>query len=65
MTVTNKDRRVEYTDGSDSPDGWKRIVSAVVIAATAIGTLWLTDSIENTATVVALVLLPLGVTLRG
>jgi hypothetical protein len=45
----------------DGLSGWMRIVAAMVIAAAAIVTLWLTDSIEHTTAVVLLVLVPLGV----
>jgi hypothetical protein len=60
MTV----RHFQVPDNSGHDDGltgWKRIVAAIVIAAAAIVTLWLTDSIEHTTAVVLLVLVPLGV----
>jgi hypothetical protein len=48
----------------DGLSGWKRIVAALLIAAAAIATLWLTDSIHYATAVAALLFVPLGVTLR-
>jgi hypothetical protein len=63
MTVTNCQAPDNFRP-DDGFDGWKRIVAAIVIAATAIGTLWLTGSMEHTTGVTLLVLVPLGLTLR-
>jgi uncharacterized membrane protein YgaE (UPF0421/DUF939 family) len=48
----------------DGLSGWKRIVAALLIAAAAIATLWLTGSIHYATVVAALIFVPLGVTLR-
>jgi hypothetical protein len=60
MTVTNYGAPDNFRP-DDGLGGWKRIAAAIVIAASAIGTLWLTGSIEHTTAVTLLVLVPLGV----
>ena len=57
-------KRVDNFRPDDGFDGWQRIVAALIIAASAIGTLWLTSSIELATAVTLLVLVPLGLTLR-
>jgi hypothetical protein len=63
MTITNRQARDNFPPGNGF-DGWQRIVAALVIAASAIGTLWLTGSMQFTTAVTLLVLVPLGLTLR-
>jgi hypothetical protein len=60
-----KVKHCQVSDNSghgDGPNGWKRIVAAGVVGATAIISLLITDSMESTAAIVAWALLPLGVT---
>jgi hypothetical protein len=63
MTVTNR-QALDNLRSDDGFNGWQRIVAAVIVAATALGTLWLTGSIQHAAVVTALVFVPLGLTLR-
>jgi hypothetical protein len=63
MTVTNR-QALDNLRSDDGFNGWQRIVAAVIVAATALGTLWLTRSIQYATVVTALVFVPLGLTLR-
>ena len=63
MTVTNR-QALDNLRSDDGFNGWQRIVAAVIVAATALGTLWLTGSIQYAAVVTALVFVPLARTLR-
>ena len=63
MTVTNR-QALDNLRSDDGFNGWQRIVAAVIVAATALCTLWLTRSIQYATVVTALVFVPLGLTLR-
>jgi hypothetical protein len=63
MTVTNRQAH-DNLRPDDGFNGWQRIVAALIVAVTALGTLWLTGSIQYAAVVTALVFVPLGLTLR-
>jgi hypothetical protein len=63
MTVTNYKAPDNFRP-DDGLSGWKRVVAAIVIAAAAIVTLWLSDSIYYATAVAGLIFVPLGVTRR-
>jgi hypothetical protein len=60
--MTVRERARKHNDGPDhGVSGWKMIVALVILAATAIVTLWMTGSVEATVVIMGLLLLPLGV----
>jgi hypothetical protein len=63
MKVTNRQALHNFRP-DDGFDGWQRIVASLVIAASAIGTLRLTHSIELATAITLLVMVPLGLTPR-
>jgi uncharacterized membrane protein YgaE (UPF0421/DUF939 family) len=60
MTVTNYKAPDNFRP-DDGLTGWKRVVAAIVIAAAAIATLWLTGSMYYATGVAALIFVALGV----
>ena len=62
-----KVRHVKSIDNSALNAGlsWKRIVAAVVVGAVATTNLIITGSMEHTTAVTVLVLITLGLTVRG
>jgi hypothetical protein len=63
MTVTNCPVPDNFRP-DNGLTGWERIVAAIIVGAAALGTLWLTGSIQYAAVVTGLIFVPLGLTLR-
>ena len=59
MTVRDRGR-THNEEAGHGVSGWKMVVALVILAATAIVTLWLTGSPEATVVIVGLLLVALG-----